>query len=124
MSRRPEAGIGNPGNAGSIESDPIDSLFGVSLNSNTLGRNRNHLENAVIATFFFALAVVFIWLLFKGYSTQEIMARGWGIQVRIYRRSSEPIMYWATFWMYLVIAVICVVVGILLTLKIVATHAT
>ncbi len=77
----------------------------------------------MFATFFFALGVVFIWLLFKGYSTQAIMARGWGIKVRIYRRSSEPIRYWATFWMYLVIAVICVVVGILLMLKTVATHA-
>jgi ABC-type spermidine/putrescine transport system permease subunit I len=77
----------------------------------------------MMATLFFALGVVFIWLLFKGYATQEIMARGWGTQVRIYRRSSEPILYWATFWMYLVIAVICVVVGILLTLRTVATHA-
>jgi ABC-type spermidine/putrescine transport system permease subunit I len=88
-----------------------------------LGRNRNYLENTMIAIFFFALGIVFIWLLFKGYTTQEIMARGWGIQVRIYRRSSEPIRYWATFWMYLVIVVICIVVGILLTLKTVATHA-
>lgn len=71
----------------------------------------------MIATFFFSLAVVFIWLMFNGYSNQEIMARGWGIQVRIYRRSSEPFKYWATFWMYLAIAVICLVVGILLTLK-------
>ena len=71
----------------------------------------------MLATFFFVLAVVFIWLLFKGYCTQEIMARGWGNQVWIYRRSCEPILYWVTFWMYLVIAVICVVAGILLTLK-------
>lgn len=77
----------------------------------------------MIANFFFALGAVFIWLLFKGYSTQEIMARGWGIQVRIYRRSGEPIMYWATFWMYLVITVICIVVGMLIKLKTVETHA-
>ena len=76
----------------------------------------NHQENAMIATVFLALAVVFIWLLYKGYSTQEIMARGWGSQVRIYQRSSEPIMYWITFWTYLVIVVICVVVGTLVTL--------
>lgn len=77
----------------------------------------------MFAIFFFALAVVFIWLLFKGYSTQEIMARGWGIQVRIYRRSSEPIRYWVTFWTYLVCAVICLVGGILLTFRSVAIHA-
>jgi hypothetical protein len=37
----------------------------------------------MIATFLFVLSVVFIWLLFKG-STQEIMARGWGSQLRRY----------------------------------------
>ncbi len=58
----------------------------------------------MLATFFFVLAVVFLWLLSKGYFTQEIMARGWGNQVWIYRRSCEPILYWVTFCMYLVIA--------------------
>jgi hypothetical protein len=77
----------------------------------------------MVASIFFSLGLIFIWLLFKGYSTQEIMARGWGTQVRTYRRSSERIMYWVTFWMYLVIVVICVVVGILITLKNVPTHA-
>ena len=77
----------------------------------------------MVASFFFVLGAVFIWLLFKGYSTQEIMARGWGIQVRRYRRSSEPLLYWATFWMYVLVAVICVVVGLLITLKTIAPHA-
>jgi hypothetical protein len=75
------------------------------------------------ATFFFALGAVFIWLLFKGYSTQEIMARGWGIQVRRYHRRSEPIMYWVTFWIYVVIAILCATIGILMVIKTIANHA-
>ena len=77
----------------------------------------------MFAALFFALAVVFIWLLYNGYSSQEIMARGWGVQVRMYQRSSEPVMYWVTFCTYLVIVVICVVFGILLTLKAFTTNA-
>lgn len=77
----------------------------------------------MVATLFFVLAVVFIWLLFKGHSDQEIMARGWGTQVRKYQRSSEPIMYWATFWMYLVIVVMCLAASSLLALKAFGTIA-
>jgi len=77
----------------------------------------------MISSFFFALGAVFIWLLFKGYSTQEIMARGWGIQVRRYRRSSEPIMYWVTFWTYVVIVILCAAMGILMAIKTIANHA-
>jgi ABC-type spermidine/putrescine transport system permease subunit I len=77
----------------------------------------------MIATFFFALSAVFIWLLFKGYSILEIKARGWGSQVRSYHRSSEPIMYWVTFWIYVVIAVLCAAIGILMAIKSIANHA-
>lgn len=75
------------------------------------GRDSNHLENAMLTTLFLALGAVFVWLLLKGYSTREIIARGWGIQVRIYQRDSEPIMYWVTFGTYLVLAVLCTVIG-------------
>lgn len=67
----------------------------------------------MFAAIFFMLAIVFGWLLLKGHATGEIMARGWGTQVRIYQRSSEPFMYWFTFILYLVIVGICVVVCVL-----------
>ena len=75
------------------------------------------------AMLFFAIGAVFIWLLFKGYSTQEIMARGWGTQVRIYQRDGEPIMYWFTFGLYLILATVCTVVGLLIAFKSIAHHA-
>ena len=74
----------------------------------------------MFATLFFVLDAIFIWLLFEGYSTQKIMARGWGIQPRIYERDSEPIMFWVTFWTYLIIVVVCTVIGILLAFNIIA----
>jgi|GEM_PF-1430118 len=77
----------------------------------------------MFATLFFTIGAVFTWLLFKGYATREIMARGWGTQVRIYQRDSEPIRYWITFWMYLILAVLCAVIGILIAFKIIAHPA-
>jgi hypothetical protein len=77
----------------------------------------------MVAAIFWAIGAVFIWLLFKGYSTREIMARGWGTQVRIYQRDGEPIMYWFTFWLYLFIAALCTTIGILTTFKIITHHA-
>ena len=71
----------------------------------------------MFAIIFFALGAVFSHLLFKAYSTGEIMARGWGIQVRIYRRDEEAIMFWFTFGLYLVLVAICAVVGVLLAFK-------
>lgn len=69
------------------------------------------------ASFFLVMAVVFAWLLFKGYSTGKIMARGWGSEIRLYRRHSEPVWYWVTFSTYVVIVVICVFVGTQLALR-------
>ena len=77
----------------------------------------------MIAIIFFAIGAVFIWLLFKGYSNQEIMARGWGTQIRIYQRDAEPIMYWFTFGLYLLLAIVCTVIGFLMAFKAVANHA-
>ena len=71
----------------------------------------------MVAIIFFVLAAVFIWLVIKAHSTQEIMARGWGTQVRIYQRDAEPFKYWFTFGLYLIIATICTVVGFLALFK-------
>mgnify|MGYP000933223266 FL=1 len=76
----------------------------------------------MIAIIFFALGAVFTWLLFKGYSTQEIMARGWGTQVRIYRRDAEPIMYWFTFRLYPILVTVCTAVGLLAAFKSIVHH--
>lgn len=72
------------------------------------------------AIFFLALAAVFIWLLIKAHTTQEILAKGRFMQVRKYQRDNEPVRYWMTFWMYGVVAFTCLVVGIFLML--VPTH--
>jgi len=71
----------------------------------------------MFATFFLAAGALFFWLVFKGYSDQEVKGRGWGFSIRIYRRASEPIMYWVTFVSYLVCAVWSSVFGILMVLK-------
>jgi hypothetical protein len=71
----------------------------------------------MFATFFLVIGVLFFWLIFKGLSEQEIMGRGWGSNVRIYRRDNEPIRYWVTFGSYLVCAVSSTVFGILMVLK-------
>lgn len=75
------------------------------------------------AIVFFAIDAVFVWLLYKGYSTQEIIAQGWGARVRIYHRDSEPIMYWLTFGLYLILVTICTVVGLLIALSNIGHHA-
>lgn len=74
------------------------------------------------AVIFLAMGAVFIWLLAKGRSTGEIMARGWGASVRIYRRDSDTVMYWITFWMYLILALLCTIVGIVMAFKTMANH--
>ena len=71
----------------------------------------------MFATFFLAAGALFFWLVFKGYSDQEVKGRGWGFSIRIYRRASEPIMYWVTFVSYLVCAVWSSVFGILMVLR-------
>ncbi len=74
------------------------------------------------AAIFLAMGAVFVWLLLKGRSTGEIMARGWGTRVRIYRRDSDTVMYWITFWMYLILALLSTIVGIVIAFKAMANH--
>ena len=54
---------------------------------------------------FLGLGITFFWLVFKAYSSGEIMARGWGFGTRIYSRDGEPVRYWFTFCVYMVCAV-------------------
>ena len=74
----------------------------------------------MVPTFFFALGMLFFWMVFKAFSSQEIKGRGWGFSTRTYSRESEPIMYWLTFISYLVCAVWSTVFGILAALKLLA----
>lgn len=66
---------------------------------------------------FFSLGVVFSWLLFNGYTTGEILARGWGSEIRRYSRDEQPFAYWATFLMYAAIVIVCFTLSTLLALK-------
>ena len=77
----------------------------------------------MFATFFLIIAILFFWMVFKGFSAEEIKGRGWGIDVQIYRRDSEPIMYWVTFGSYLLCAVCATVFGILMALKLLPHRA-
>jgi ABC-type spermidine/putrescine transport system permease subunit I len=76
----------------------------------------------MFATFFLAIGALFFWMVFKGFSDQEIKGRGWGFNVRIYRRDSEPIKYWVTFLSYLVCAVWSTVFGVLMALRMLSNH--
>lgn len=66
------------------------------------------------ATIFLLLGGVFFWLAFKGYSSGEIMARGWGVEVRIYRQADEPVRFWLTFWLYVALTLVAFTLAILL----------
>ena len=78
----------------------------------------------MFATFFLAIGALFFWMVFKGYSSQEIKGRGWGFDILIYHRDNEPVMYWVTFVSYLVCAVWSTVFGILMALKMFSNHAS
>ena len=71
----------------------------------------------MFAIFFLAAGALFFWLVIKGYSAEELKGRGCGFSVQIYRRESEPIMYWVIFVSYLVCAVWASVFGILMVLQ-------
>ena len=43
----------------------------------------------MFATFFLAAGALFFWLVFKGYSDQEIKGRGWGFRTQIYRATAK-----------------------------------
>jgi len=67
----------------------------------------------MIAVLFLIVGISFFSIVFKAYSSRELKARGWGFSTRIYRRESEPIMYWISFISYLVIAVWTTVFAVL-----------
>ncbi len=58
----------------------------------------------MIASLFLTIGVLFAVLVFKAFSSREILARGWGSSTRTYCRDEEPIKYWVTLISYLVIA--------------------
>jgi len=48
----------------------------------------------MVQTIFFTIVTIFIWLLYKGHYTREIMARGGGgAEVKKFQQDGEPIMY-------------------------------
>lgn len=67
----------------------------------------------MLGLLFLALGILFTWLLFKGYSSGEIMGRGWGFSTRLYSRDDQPIWYWITFGSYLFCAVSAMACAIL-----------
>jgi len=71
----------------------------------------------MIATLLLVTGILFFWLVFKAFSSREIEARGWGFSTRIYRRDSEPVMYWISLLSYLVIAVWTTVFAVMAALN-------
>lgn len=71
----------------------------------------------MIATLLLVTGILFLWLVFKAFSSREIEARGWGFSTRIYRRDSEPVMYWISLLSYLVIAVWTTVFAVMAALN-------
>lgn len=76
----------------------------------------------MIPTFFLSFGVIFFWMVFHAFISREIKGRGWGINIRIYRRDSEPIMYWVTFFACLVCAVWSTEFGVLAAFKMLANR--
>ncbi len=66
---------------------------------------------------FLLLACPFYWLIFSGLTTGEIKAKGWGVSVRIYRRADSPVLFWTTFALYIICAVIATFCGLSLLIK-------
>ena len=71
----------------------------------------------MIATLFLAIGILFFWMVFNAFSSQEIKGRGWGFSVRTYHRDSEPSWYWVTFSSYLVCAIWATAFGVLAAFK-------
>jgi len=69
------------------------------------------------AILFLGLGALFIWLIYKALSTQEIKGRGWGFSVRTYDRNSEPKMYWVTLFSYVACAILATIAGVLMTFQ-------
>ena len=51
------------------------------------------------------LGAFFAYRVFKAWTTGEIVAKGWGFQMRTYGREEEPVMFWMNFVTYVVIVV-------------------
>jgi preprotein translocase subunit SecG len=66
------------------------------------------------ALIFLVLGVVFLWLFWNGDSKGEVMARGWGAEIRIYQRNHEPFMYWFTLALYFILTILCVALVMML----------
>lgn len=45
----------------------------------------------MIAFLFLAIGLLFFWMVFNAFASQEIRARGWGFSVRTYHRDSDPV---------------------------------
>jgi len=71
----------------------------------------------MIATLLLVTGILFFWLALKAFTSREIEARGWGFSTQIYRRDSEPVMYWVSFLSYLVIAVWTTVFAVMAALS-------
>lgn len=70
----------------------------------------------MLAPFFLAMGVYFLYLLAMGWSNQEIKAR-WGWTFRMFHRDREPIWFWLTFVSYVLCVVTSAVVCLMLFLK-------
>lgn len=69
------------------------------------------------AILFLGIGALFIWLIYKALSTQEIKGRGWGFGVRIFDRNSEPMMYWVTLFSYMACAILATITGVLMSFR-------
>ncbi|MFZ1731329.1 MAG: hypothetical protein WBQ23_07825 [Bacteroidota bacterium] len=59
----------------------------------------------MLAILFLMFGILFSVLLWKAVASGEILARGWGFNVRMYSRYDEPVRYWITFVTYLIIVI-------------------
>jgi len=59
----------------------------------------------MLALAFMVAGIVFAVMVWKALASDEIMARGWGFEVRMYNRYDHPIWFWVTLVSYSVVAV-------------------
>ena len=59
----------------------------------------------MIAPLLLLLGAFFAYRVFTAWTTGEIVAKGWGWQMRTYDREEEPVMFWMNFVTYVVIVV-------------------
>ena len=51
----------------------------------------------MIAPLLLLLGAFFAYRVFTAWTTGEIVAKGWGFQLRTYDREEEPVMFWMNF---------------------------